>query len=174
MLESFWATLEWLHTLWLPWHSYFTCNFEEHAFRAHLLGIFQRDVHSFIILCLREIKPSMSASECQCWSDWAFSWNLVSSISCAWCRHETAAEDAAHGSAIVDASGAASSVLFVGSVRPVYCVAAVWVNFKFVFVFPDSCVSCQSASSVCVSLHQQWPSHWALQQMQVVSLWKKG
>ena len=29
-----------------------------------------------------------------CCSDWAVSWNLVSIISCAWCRHETAAEDA--------------------------------------------------------------------------------
>ena len=73
---------------------------------------------------------------------------------------------------IVDASAAAHSVLHVGSVRPVYCVAAVWVSCKFVFVFPDSCVCCQSAISVCVSQHQQWPSHRAVQQVQVVS-WKK-
>ena len=71
--------------------------------------------------------------------------------------------------AIVDASAAGHSVLFVSSVRPVYSVAAVWVSFKFVFVFQDSCVCCQSASSVCVCLHQQWPGHWEVQQVQVVS-----
>ena len=72
-------------------------------------------------------------------------------------------------SAIVDASAAARSVLFVGSVQPMYGVAAVWVSFKFGFVFPGSCVCCQSASSVCVSPRHQWPSHWAVQQVQVVS-----
>ena len=44
-----------------------------------------------------------------------------------------------------------SSVLFVSSVQLVYCVAVVYVIFKFVFVFPDKCVFCQSASSICVS-----------------------
>ena len=100
------------------------------------LGIFQRDVHSLIFLSLRQIKPSMSASKCQCCSDWAVSWNLVGSISCTW----MSSWDSCWGcscSAIVDASGAASSVLFVGSARAVYCVAAVWVSFKFVFLFPD-------------------------------------
>ena len=48
------------------------------------LGIFERDVHSLIFLSLRQIKPSMSASKCQCCSDWAVSWNLVGSISCAY------------------------------------------------------------------------------------------
>ena len=76
-------------------------------------------------------------------------------------------------SAIIDA-GAAHSVLFVGSVKPLYCVAAVWVSFKFVFVFSDLCICCQSASSVCVSLCRQWPSHCAVQQMQVVSRLKKA
>ena len=33
--------------------------------------------------------------------------------------------------AIVDASAAASSVLFAGSLQPVNCVAAVWVGFNF-------------------------------------------
>ena len=47
------------------------------------------------------------------------------------------------------AAAAASKVLFVGSVQTVYSVAAVWVGFKFVFVFH---VCYQSASSVCVSL----------------------
>ena len=55
------------------------------------------------------------------------------------------------------------------SVQPVYGMTAVWVSFKSVFVFPDSCVYWQSASSVCVSLRQQWPSHQAVQQVQVVS-----
>ena len=38
-----------------------------------LQGIFQRDVHSLIILSLRGTKPLMSALECQCCSDWAVS-----------------------------------------------------------------------------------------------------
>ena len=71
-------------------------------------------------------------------------------------------------SAIVDASGAASSVLFVGSILPVCCVAAVWVSFKFVFVFQDSCVCYQWESSVWVSLCQHCHCHWAVQQVQVV------
>ena len=58
-----------------------------------------------------------------------------------------AAEDAAveDAAAIVDASAAASRVLIVDSEQPVYGVAAVWVSCKFVFVFPDLCVCCQSA-----------------------------
>ena len=111
--------------------------------------------------------PSMPASECQCSSNWAFSWNLNSHFLCmvSWW-------DGCWGcscSAVVDLSGTASSVLFVGSVRPVYCVATVWVSFKFVSVSQDSCVCCHSASSVCVSPFQQRPSHWAVQQVQVVS-----
>ena len=35
------------------------------------------------------------------------------------------------------------------------CAVAVWVIFKFVFVFLDSCVCCQSASSAFVSQHHQ-------------------
>ena len=63
--------------------------------------------------------------------------NLVGSIFCAWCRHETAAEDAAVLPSLThcDASGAACNVLFVGSVRPVYC---------------DCCLS-QFQICVCVS-----------------------
>ena len=40
----------------------------------------------------------------------------------------------------VEASAAACSVLFVGSVQPMYSVAAACVSFKleFIFVFPDS------------------------------------
>ena len=53
------------------------------------LGIFERDVYSLISLSLLQIKPSMSALECQCCSDWAVSWNLVGSISCAWCHWDT-------------------------------------------------------------------------------------
>ena len=41
------------------------------------LGIFKRDVHSLILLSLRQIRPWMSALECQCCSGWAVSWNLV-------------------------------------------------------------------------------------------------
>ena len=37
----------------------------------------------------------MSALQCRCCSDWVVSWNFVGSISCAWCRHEMAAEEAA-------------------------------------------------------------------------------
>ena len=51
------------------------------------------------------------------------------------------------------------------------------VSFKFVFVFPDSCFCCQSASSVCVSPRQQWRSHWALwavQQVQAFSRKKRS
>ena len=44
-------------------------------------GILELDVHSLILLSLRQIKPLMSASECQCCSDWAVSWNPVISIS---------------------------------------------------------------------------------------------
>ena len=68
-----------------------------------------------------------------------------------WCCHEIAAVAAAvHGSAMVDTSSAACTVLFVGSVWPVYGAAAAWVSFKFVFVFQDSGICCQSASSVCI------------------------
>ena len=104
------------------------------------LGIFERDVHSLISFSLRQIKPSMSASECQCCSDRAVSWNLLGSISSAY----GVVMRLLLGSAIVD-TGVARSVLFVGSVLVVYGVAAVWVSFKSqaVFVFPDSCVYCQ-------------------------------
>ena len=63
---------------------------------------------------------------------------------------------------IVYSSDTASSVLFVHSIWPVYGVAAVWVSFIFMFVFQDSCACCQSASSVCISQRQQWPSRWAV------------
>ena len=43
---------------------------------------------------------------------------------------------------MVDVSAAAaSSVLFVGSVQPVYSAAAVWVSFKSVFEFQDLVIS---------------------------------
>ena len=38
---------------------------------------------------------------------------------------------------LVDTTGTASHVLLVGSVQQAYCVAAVWVMFKPVFVFQD-------------------------------------
>ena len=83
---------------------------------------------------------------------------MVSSWDCCW---------RCSCSAIVDA-GATRSVLFVGGVLR---VAAVWVSFKSVLVFPDS--YCQSASSVSVSQRQQWPSNCAVQWLQVVSRLKK-
>ena len=54
----------------------------------------------------------------------------------------------------------------------VYIVAAIRVSFKFLFVFQGLCVCCQSASSVCVSLSQQWPSHWAVQHNLGDEIWK--
>ena len=60
----------------------------------------------------------------------------------------------------------AAAALFVGSVQPVFCVAAVWVSFKTVFVFLDLCVCWQSANLVCVIPSQQWLSHCAVQQVQ--------
>ena len=50
----------------------------------------------------------------------------------------------------IDASATASSVLFVGSAQPVYCVAAVWVSFKSVFFFGLLLLLFQSVS-VCVN-----------------------
>ena len=107
---------------------------------------------------------SMSASECPCCSDWAVSWNLVGSISCAlvW------AWDNCWGcscSAIVDIRGSQQCTVCRQCTA---CVLCAWCGcclsqFKFVFVFPDSCVCCRSASYVCVSQRQQWPSHWAVQ-----------
>ena len=82
MLDSFRATPEWLHTSSLPF--YFTCNFEEQ--NVPFTPIFRHIrtrcviVYSLMSLSLRQIKPSMSALECQCCSDWAVSWNLVGSI----------------------------------------------------------------------------------------------
>ena len=166
MLESFLATQEWLHTLSLRF--YFTYNFEEQnipfTFHLYKLGMLKRDLHSLKILSLLQIKPPMSASEWQYCSDcqsqllsprqhflcMVSSWVCCWGCSCSQC------------SAIIDSSVAAQSVLFVGSVWPVYGVAAVWVSFKFVFVFQDLCIGCQSASSVCVSPCQQWPSHLAV------------
>ena len=73
-------------------------------------------MHSLILVSLQQIKPSMSAQECQGCSDWAVSSNLMGIISCAWCRHETAAVMTAAEDATVlplltqcDASGADSS-----------------------------------------------------------------
>ena len=87
-----------------------------------------------------------------------------------WGKPETAAEDAAVLPSLTQGQPCwARCVLFVRSVLRVYGVAAVWVSFTSMFVFPDSCVYCQSASSVCVSPRQQWPSHCAVQQVQVVS-----
>ena len=55
-------------------------------------------VESLIILSLQQRKPSISAFECQCCSDWAVSEVLeISQVAflAHGCRHETAAEDAA-------------------------------------------------------------------------------
>ena len=41
--------------------------------KRHFKDVFKRDVHTLIILSLLQIKPSMSALECQCCSDWAVS-----------------------------------------------------------------------------------------------------
>ena len=56
-------------------------------------------------------------------------------------------------SAIVDASAAAAhNVLFVGSVQPVYGVAAVWISFKFVFgLFVGSVQPVYGVAAVWVS-----------------------
>ena len=118
--------------------------------------IFERDMHSLILLSLRQTKPLMSASECQCCFDLAVSWSLVGSISsgygvviCWGCSC----------SAIVDAR-AASSVLFVGNVLRVYGVATV-CQFQ-ICVCVSGLVSllsvskfslCQSSSTMTKSLH---------------------
>ena len=105
----------------------------------------------------QQIKPSMSALECQCYSDWAVSWNLVGIL-----PHMVLSWDDCWGcscSTIVDA-GAASSVLFVGSVLRVFGVAAVCQFQICVCVSGIVCLLsvskfslCQSASTVTKSLH---------------------
>ena len=80
-------------------YTHTACNFEEQniPFAPIFRHIWTRCafIDSLILLSLWQINPSMSASECQCCSHWALSWNLVGSISCAWCRHERDAEYAA-------------------------------------------------------------------------------
>ena len=66
-------------------HYVFTCNFEEQniPFTPIFRHIWTRCAFVDIFEFAKK-KPSMSASECQCCSDWAVSWNLVGSISSAY------------------------------------------------------------------------------------------
>ena len=134
MLESFRATQEWLHILswrfislvilknrtYIPRPSLGNirtrCTFNDN-FRFEFATNEATDVcigMSMLFLLggfLKSHRYHFSGISCACVSSWDCCWEC----SC---------------SAIVDASGAAHSVLFASSVRPVYGVAAVWVSLK--------------------------------------------
>ena len=92
-------------------------------------------------LNLRQMKPLMSALECQCCSYWAVSWNLIGTISVAFlahaCLHETAAENAA----------VLPSLTHLGQ-PTVYCLQAV---YDLCMVWPLSGSVSNWPTCVCVS-----------------------